>query len=1309
MAAVARQRYSIQDGSTSLRGHEIDHDLDLELATINNPQPRPWHAEFAIVSRNRIRQVLGLNPFKTSYFSLYRPMNSAKDRLRITLGILFAIAAGLPLPIIGVIFSRIINQFPPPENALRTHVLELVGVGAAYFLVTAVYTILWGLIGEQISWKLRQALVERLLGLDQTYFDVKDPDVASLLAEKVESIQIGTSEKCGIFLQSISYFVAAFAVGFYLNAELTGILFAAVIPAMVLIVTLGSSAVNRFANKASLFTEQAGKLAECAIGAVKVVQAFGMADKMGAQHRELLQSGAVFAIKKSTAAAVMLGAVYFVAYAANGLAFYQGSKMAAGKPRGDAGSIYAVVFLILDASFVLGQFGPFLGAFGTAAAAGEKIFDVLDCEDPTINSYSKTGHNVRDDAFQHNIEIKDVTFVYPSRTAVRALDGVNLTIHGQSMNAIVGESGSGKSSIISLLLRLYDPTHGRVVVDGSDMTDLNVASLRHNIALVDQEPVLFSGSILENISHGLRSTKLSSEETLELCERAAADANVNFLDQLPRGIHTKVGSGGGAQLSGGQKQRICLARALVKQPKLLLLDEPTSALDSTSETLVMNAIRDFARRGSTVVMVTHRLATATDFDNIALMSEGKVLEQGSHADLMKLEGVYKSMVESQALADTPKSEIEPVLPGSSSLVAVNDEDRENRLAKKRSRSKSRNRSKDPAALERLSLSAILRRCVILTRSDWLLVAVALCLSVVSGGIIIGEAITFGHVVQLLNFDSGNPGFMGRASFLCLMFFMLAIIALVAYCGTGTAFGVASSHFVAKVQHISLTNILRQDMSWFSHRSAHSLVAGLHSDATQLSCLSGVAIGTIFTVTTSVAGGIILAHVVAWKIAIVLLCAVPVMVLSGYTRLRVLALSESRHRSAYNEAAALASEACSNMRTVASLGRESGVFMMYKSALKQPYKSGVRFTLVSNALLALSLSITYFVYALAYWWGSKLVREGEFTVLQFFIVLPALLFSAQSAGQVFSLSPEISRASTAARNVFELHDQQPTIMNKAAYPSPKRHRSSKSVSSLSSEKPVCTPTFPTTPRGGITFTNVSLTYSDRLDGTALQDISLTISPRETVAIVGPSGAGKSSFISLLERFYDPTSGTITLDGQDIRHLPATTHRNRLGLVPQEPDLFPGSIAHNIRLGAAAGQEVTDDMIRAVCEECGIHAFISSLPEGYSTDVGRNGSKLSGGQKQRIAIARALVRRPDVLLLDEYTSALDAHSERDVRGAVETAAKERTTVVVAHRLSTVQGADRIVVLDRGRVVEMGTHAELVGRGGIYAGMVAAQALS
>lgn len=351
------------------------------------------------------------------------------------------------------------------------------------------------------------------------------------------------------------------------------------------------------------------------------------------------------------------------------------------------------------------------------------------------------------------------------------------------------------------------------------------------------------------------------------------------------------------------------------------------------------------------------------------------------------------------------------------------------------------------------------------------------------------------------------------------------------------------------------------------------------------------------------------------------------------------------------------------------------------------------------ILAFSLSVTYFVYALAYWWGSKQVRAGNYGQKDFFIVLPALLFSAQAAGQLFSLAPEITRAKTAAQSVFALHDEKPTIIKSMKTAETDRDGASPTCRSANGPNHNVS--------GEVEFRGVSLHYATRPDVAALNDVSFTIRSGEYVAFVGRSGAGKSSTVHLIERFFDPTAGSVFVDGEDIRNGDVNHHRARLGLVEQEPDLFPGSVKFNIGLGKV-GSEPTEEAIIEVAKKCELHDFIMSLPEGYNTEVGAHGSKLSGGQRQRLAIARAMIRDPEILLLDEATSQLDANTERDIRKAIAAASKGRTTIIIAHRLVSIQRADCIFVFEAGKIVEQGRHDELVSMGGIYAGMVAAQEL-
>jgi ABC-type multidrug transport system fused ATPase/permease subunit len=334
-------------------------------------------------------------------------------------------------------------------------------------------------------------------------------------------------------------------------------------------------------------------------------------------------------------------------------------------------------------------------------------------------------------------------------------------------------------------------------------------------------------------------------------------------------------------------------------------------------------------------------------------------------------------------------------------------------------------------------------------------------------------------------------------------------------------------------------------------------------------------------------------------------------------------------------------------------------------------------------------------------GAKNVRNGNYTQRDFFTVLPALLFSAQAAGQLFSLAPEITRAQTAAQSVFSLHDEKPTILNDY-----KSSASSTSNDLGNGFHPDNRPQNDS--KGQLEFRHVSLQYEMRPDVFALQDVSFLVGAGQYAAFVGRSGAGKSSAMHLIERFYDPTNGVVLLDGKDIRNGFVEDHRAKVGFVEQEPDLFPGSVEFNIGLGAKPGVNVSHEDIVAITKKCGLHDFIMSLPEGYSTEVGSHGSKLSGGQRQRLAIARALIRDPEVLLLDEATSQLDATTERQIRTAIAAASSGRTTIMIAHRLASVQHADRIFVFEHGQIVEQGTHDELVASGGIYAGMVAAQEL-
>ncbi|KAJ4993058.1 Leptomycin B resistance protein pmd1-like protein 4 [Stagonosporopsis vannaccii] len=1291
--------FNIDGRASIIRSVQWDRHAEPSLGAV---QPEAW-VDITAVRHKFIRQILGLNPFKTSYFALYRPLDDFGSRVILVVGILLAILAGLPIPFIGVILGRIINNFPPPEDELRILLAYLMIVAACYFIVTWGWAVAWAVIGERVSRKTREQLVHRALGMDMTYFDTASPDMTSILTEKTQTIQLGTSEKVGLFIASISYFLAAFSVGFNLNARLTGVMFLTVIPSMACVVMFGTKCVAKYTKHASAYTDKAASLAESSIRAVQIVQAFGLQEKLSEEHVHHLRSALRAGIKKSIAGAVMLGSVYFIAYAANALAFWYGDRLRDGSA--EAGTIYAVVFLILDASFVVGRFGPFIQTFALAAAAGQAVHEILDHPLSDIDVYSTDGQEATLAHFANDVRFSAVSFVYPARPTVKILDAIDLSIAPGKVTGLVGPSGSGKSTIASLLLRLYDPTFGTVSIGDDDIKSFNIRSLRSHIALVTQNPVLFSGTIYENIKCGLpQGQDIPEDEAFARCTAAAKEAYCEFIDRLPDGIHTKIGSGPHSQLSGGQKQRLTLARALVGQPSLLLLDEFTSAMDATSEAIVLeNLRRSSVTAGRTTIIIAHRLATVRDADRIVVLKDGVVAEDGRHEDLLKANGIYTELIHSQQFEKKGQSSVASSVYSSPRLP----QKEHNHV------SASKNDTLSAATIlpiekAKKSVFKLISRSIALSRHEIPAIILGLTASIMSGGVTIGEAFIFGNLVELLNDTSNTSDLASRISFFCLLFFLLSLVALVSHGAGGAAFGLVSENLVLRVRDTSFRTILKQDISWFSKpgHSHHALMSKLNMDSGSISGLSGVILGTIFSITTSVAGGTILAHIVAWKIAIVLLAAVPIMILAGYVRLRILALAEEKHQNAYNDAATLASEAIASMQIVAAFGLEGHFLTSYRSVIRGPYEEHLRFALFGNILLAFSLSVTYYVYSLAYYWGAKQVRNGNYTQKDFFIVLPALLFSAQAAGQLFSLAPEITRAKTAAQSVFALHDERPTILTDDGPSKPSSDDTVLNTDALLSGPSASYGTFSL--RGELEFRGVSLHYDTRPGVPALDNVSFQIRQGEHAAFVGRSGAGKSSTVHLIERFFDPTAGQVYLDGRDIRNEPVQAHRARLALVEQEPDLFPGSVKFNIGLGRRPGAEISDDDIVAVAKKCELHEFIMSLPEGYNTEVGAHGSRISGGQRQRLAIARALLRDPEILLLDEATSQLDANTEREIRRTIAAASKGRTTIMIAHRLASVQHADKIFVFDAGRIVEQGRHDELVSEGGMYAGMVAAQEL-
>jgi ATP-binding cassette subfamily B (MDR/TAP) protein 1 len=447
--------------------------------------------------------------------------------------------------------------------------------------------------------------------------------------------------------------------------------------------------------------------------------------------------------------------------------------------------------------------------------------------------------------------------------------------------------------------------------------------------------------------------------------------------------------------------------------------------------------------------------------------------------------------------------------------------------------------------------------------------------------------------------------------------------------------------------------------------------------------------------------IILSHIVAWRIAIVCLVIVPLLLGAGYMQLKAIGQFAVKHAGAFSSSIGVTIEAVANIKTIHALSIEDEILQTYRRSLQAPRKEMIHQSFKTNIWLAVANSCGSFIYAFAYWWGSKNIVEGRYTQTQFFIILIAMLVSAQLWGQLFTLAPEISKAKSAISRIcglIELGKDTPGLKaGKVLRDQNLAEREKYDIEAVA-ESPT-----PASTHGGarVLFRDVGFSYPARPGVPVLTSLSLSIQPGQFCALVGPSGAGKSTILALLERFYSPSTGNISINGLDISRHHGTSFRDDIAYVPQENVLFQGSIKFNIALGARPGHAPSDEEIEEACKLANIHETIVGLPQGYDTECGSNGNQLSGGQRQRLSIARALVRKPKLLLLDESTSALDAKSEKALELGLERAVKGQgvTVIAIAHRLRTIARADVIFLVEAGKVVDQGRHDELVQRSESY----------
>lgn len=698
------------------------------------------------------------------------------------------------------------------------------------------------------------------------------------------------------------------------------------------------------------------------------------------------------------------------------------------------------------------------------------------------------------------------------------------------------------------------------------------------------------------------------------------------------------------------------------------------------------------------------------------MADGGIVEQGTHSDLMgKKDGAYAALVTSQTLAQEEKghtSEVEEITDvhgDTTGLVNVITNrtasdaglgQHPSQLAKTKSAVGSWTLAEEQGSgtgkdqrKTKYSLWTLIKFIISFNKADWKMMAVGCFFALICG--LGNPTVSLFFAKQITTLSRPMPpnspaDVKSDSDFWSIMYVVLAFVLCISYGAQGIAFAKTSERLVYKVRDTAFRTILRQDVEFFDRdeNSTGALTSFLSTETTHVAGLSGVTLGSIIVALSTLISCCALSLAIGWKLSLVCIATLPVTISCGFFHFWSLTNYQQRAKAAYESSAGYASEAVSAIRTIASLRREGDVLASYRMSLKAQQRRSLATVVKTTTLYAASQSLMFLCFGLCFWYGGTLIGKREYDMFQFFLCFMAVLFGAQNVTIIFAFAPDMGKAHSAAQVLKTLFDRKPSI-DTWAPPGEKTH-----VNQVT---------------GTIEFRDVHFRYPTRPEQRVLQGLNLSIKPGQYIALVGASGCGKSTTIALLERFYDPDSGSILIDGKAVNELDVNSYRSHLALVSQEPTLYQGTIRENILLGSNLEErDVTDEAIEAAAKKANILDFIRSLPEGFNTVVGNKGSLLSGGQKQRVAIARALVRDPKILLLDEATSALDSESEHVVQAALDNAAEGRTTIAIAHRLSTIQKADIIFFLEKGRVVESGNHSELMRKNGRYAELVGMQTL-